>query len=411
MAAEGSCSGSLCTFALMLIYVPTIIVLVCLTTVVTTLFLQILFAGRARGQNCDLPSPAASWPRVAVLVPAHNEGAGIIATLTDAKSQLRAKDRLLVVADNCDDDTAAVVRAQGAEVRERRDPDHRGKGYALSAGVAYLSEDPPDIVIAVDADCRILPGAIGHLALACARNERPIQANYMMCAPAGATLRYDVAEFAWRVKNFIRPFGLYQFGLPCQLTGSGMAFPWRTISTANLASGDIVEDMALGIELAIRGEPPLFCPQAIVTSTFPLSDGGRETQRRRWQHGHFQTIVRSFGPLICRGLANRQFDQVALALDLAIPPLSALASATSAVLALSFMLLWFGLGAATFYVAVANAIILLLAVMLAWLFHGRDILPLSALPKILPYVLDQLRVYRLILKSKGPPQWTPTDRK
>ncbi|HXM34723.1 MAG TPA: glycosyltransferase, partial [Pyrinomonadaceae bacterium] len=78
---------------------------------------------------------------VAVLVPAHNESAGLLPTITDIKRQLFAGDRLLVVADNCTDDTAAIAAARGAEVIERNDPSRRGKGYALDFGVRHLCQD------------------------------------------------------------------------------------------------------------------------------------------------------------------------------------------------------------------------------------------------------------------------------
>ena len=51
--------------------------------------------------------------RVAVIVPAHNESLGLIPTLQDIKAQLGVGDRLIVVADNCTDDTAAVAAAVG----------------------------------------------------------------------------------------------------------------------------------------------------------------------------------------------------------------------------------------------------------------------------------------------------------
>src|SRR4051812_38457442 len=52
-------------------------------------------------------------PRIGVLIPAHNEGIGLRPTLENVKSQLRTTDRLLVVADNCTDDTAAVATSLG----------------------------------------------------------------------------------------------------------------------------------------------------------------------------------------------------------------------------------------------------------------------------------------------------------
>ena len=85
--------------------------------------------------------------RIGVLVPAHNESAGLLDTLEDIKAQLRSGDRILVVADNCTDDTAAIARTAGAEVTERHDPAKIGKGYALDWGLQHLSADPPEIVI------------------------------------------------------------------------------------------------------------------------------------------------------------------------------------------------------------------------------------------------------------------------
>src|ERR1700722_11300717 len=135
--------------------------------------------------------------RIAVLVPAHNESTGLLPTLADIKAQMYAPDRLLVVADNCEDDTAAVAAAAGAEVLSRNDPDKRGKGYALALGLRHLCAGPPHIVIVIDADCRLADAAIDLLASACAVAGRPVQALYLMSAPSESPINYRVAEFAW----------------------------------------------------------------------------------------------------------------------------------------------------------------------------------------------------------------------
>ena len=100
---------------------------------------------------------------MAVLIPAHNEGAGIVPTIRDVQGQLGPSDRMLVVADNCTDDTAAIVRAAGVEVTVRADPARRGKGYALEFGVRHLALDPPGVVVIMDADCRLGEFALRHL--------------------------------------------------------------------------------------------------------------------------------------------------------------------------------------------------------------------------------------------------------
>src|SRR3979490_42469 len=60
--------------------------------------------------------------RVAVLVPAHNEGAGLLQTLEQIMAQLCSGDRVVVIADNCTDNTAKIAAAAGAAVIERKDP-------------------------------------------------------------------------------------------------------------------------------------------------------------------------------------------------------------------------------------------------------------------------------------------------
>ena len=99
---------------------------------VLVLFLQVVLAYLPARSK---PSSPLLRPRVAVLVPAHNESSVITATLNSLLPQLREGDRLLVVADNCTDDTAVLVRAAGAEVAERSNEQQRGKGYALDFGI------------------------------------------------------------------------------------------------------------------------------------------------------------------------------------------------------------------------------------------------------------------------------------
>ena len=90
---------------------------------------------------------------VTVLVPAHNEANGIAATIKELRSAM-PQARLLVVADNCTDGTASLAAGAGAEVIERHDSLHRGKGFALDFGREHLRARPPSVVIILDADCR-----------------------------------------------------------------------------------------------------------------------------------------------------------------------------------------------------------------------------------------------------------------
>src|SRR5216683_5581181 len=237
------------------------------------------------------PPTAQRRGTVAVLIPAHDEEKGILTTLNDIKPQLRPTDRLLVVADNCTDDTAAIASSGGAEVTVRSDSSKVGKGYALDWGINYLASNPPDMVIMIDADCRPAERVVDSLASVCEQKQRPVQSLYLMASSEGSRINHQVAEFAWRVKNWVRPLGLQALGLPCQLMGSGMSFPWTVIRSVELSSGLVVEDLNLGLDLAGAGYAPVFCPSAVIVSTFPNSVDGAKAQRQRWEHGQMGLIL------------------------------------------------------------------------------------------------------------------------
>ena len=73
-------------------------------------------SGGSAGRQPRTPSPAG--PSVTVLVPAHDEADRILATLAGLRHQTLRPHRVVVVADNCSDDTAALALAAGAEVYE-----------------------------------------------------------------------------------------------------------------------------------------------------------------------------------------------------------------------------------------------------------------------------------------------------
>jgi cellulose synthase/poly-beta-1,6-N-acetylglucosamine synthase-like glycosyltransferase len=331
--------------------------------------------------------------QVAILIPAHNESSLIAATLRSITPQLRAGDQLLVVADNCTDDTASVAVAEGAQVIERRDESRRGKGFALDFGVRHLATHPPDIVIVVDADCALSVDCIERLARLCRQRNRPVQALYLMRSWPGAPSRMQIPEFSWLVKNMARPLGLHALDLPCQLMGSGMAFPFAQLHAANLATGHIVEDLKLGIDLACAGSPPLFCPGALVTSEFARSVQGSASQRTRWEHGHLAVILRDAPRLLQHAVVTRSVDSLALAVDLAVPPLALLALLAGAAWLMGLIASIINNRPAILEIASIPCALLTIAVLLAWWSYGRRVLALRSIPHAFIYAVCKIPLY------------------
>ncbi len=350
-------------------------------------------------------------PRLAVVMPAHNEAQGITPAIHSVLSQLKPGDRLVVVADNCSDNTATVAASAGAEVIERFDTHLRGKGYALDFGVRHLGVgDPPDVVVIVDADCEVAPGALQALARTSAQRGRPVQALYLMHSPSGAGLKTRIAEFAWVVKNQVRPLGFARLGWPCQLMGTGMAFPWELIRHAPLASGHIVEDMQLGLDLAGAGSPPLFLPCAGVRSQFPSQAEGTVSQRTRWEHGHLSVIAAHAPRLLWQAISRGQGVLLAMALDLCVPPLASLVLALAAWSVLAG-LLWMLSGlAGPAWLAWSAFAWLGLGVGLSWWGFARHVVSGAELLSVPAYVLGKLPIYWRLLLKKGQVEWVRTQR-
>ncbi len=391
-----------------MIFIETLLCLLTLATLlpVSVIVVQVLMALPAYRPRA---MPDGRRPAVAVVIPAHNEALVIAETLRVIVPQLVAGDRLVVVADNCSDDTAKIAVGSGAEVIERLDHERRGKGHALDFGVRHLERNPPEVVLIIDADCEIDSGAIDRLARVCLETGRPVQGLDLMHSRKGAGLKTRIAEFAWLVKNQIRALGFHRLGLPCQLMGTGMAFPWGAISTAQLASGHIVEDLKLGIDLARAGTPALFCPEARVTSYFPATAEGITSQRTRWEHGYLGVILSAAPGLFLEALWRRDRNLLALALDLCVPPLSLLVLLVMTGFAGSVLFFVATKLALPLWLAAMSLVMLSLSVLLSWGRYGRQVISLASLAYAPFYALWKIPLYlKFLVKRQG--EWVRSRR-
>lgn len=380
---------------------------------VVALLVMVLLVEVVAGCRIEAPRDGAATrvvPSYVVLMPAHDEAGTIESTIAAVRPQLPPSARLLVVADNCSDATAAQARRAGAEVVERRHASLRGKGHALAYGLEQLRSAPPDVVVVLDADCIPAPGALDLIAARAAELHRPVQALYLMSAPPGSSLALRLAAFAWALKNELRPRGLHRLGLPCQLMGSGMAFPWDGVEHVQLASGHLTEDLQLGVQLAGSGSAPCFLPQARVDSWFPESQAALQSQRRRWEHGHLSMILAGV-PRLLRDLPRGGgTNALALALDLCVPPLALLAAMLAVSCALAVVMAAFG-GAGWLPVVLAAFSLLAYAasVGMAWWQVGRRWVTFLELASALDYAARKLPLYAAFILRRQR-EWVRTNR-
>ena len=356
------------------------------------LLLVLQVAGAMRTARGTSLAPAPLPARIAVLMPAHDEAEGIGRTIESILPQLRDTDRLVVVADNCSDETAQRAREAGATVIERQDAQRRGKGYALAYGMQHLAAAAPDVVILIDADCTAGAGAIPRLASQASLHQCPIQAHYRMEAPQGAGRMSKVSAFAWRFKTLVRPLGYRALGLPCQLMGSGMAFPWSLLVRFDLGDAHLVEDLKLGIDLARAGAASRFEPAVEIVSSLPANACGARTQRTRWEHGHL-SMLSTAPSLFIQSARQRSLQLLAIAADLCVPPLALLTMLLGAALIVAAACWWLLGWLLPLVLASVAGVMFLLAVLAAWVRFGRDTITAGELATVPFYVLWKIPVY------------------
>jgi cellulose synthase/poly-beta-1,6-N-acetylglucosamine synthase-like glycosyltransferase len=283
------------------------------------------------------------------------------------------------------------------------------QGFALDFGIRYLSQQQPDVVVFLDADCRVAPDTVQLLASAAVSSQRPVQGLNLCDPDPNGSATQIVSGLAFRFKNLVRTLGLVRLAGINHLTGTGMALPWALVERTKLADGNVVEDMQLGIDLALAGKPPLFVPQARVDSPLPQQRTAARTQRTRWEHGHLKTLLTQSPRLIGLTIQHRRLDLFWLALDLAIPPLSLLVLTLVTFTLVSTVAWLIGATALPLAIFTAQTCLIAAAVFAGWAAHCREQVPLRALVAAPLYAAMKLPIYLAFL-YKRQQQWVRTQR-
>ncbi|HET9554415.1 MAG TPA: glycosyltransferase family 2 protein [Anaeromyxobacteraceae bacterium] len=360
------------------------------------------------------PPPAAAPPRLRfdLVVPAHDEEAGIAATVAsllalDWPAPLR---RVVVVADNCRDATAARARAAGAEVLERHDPERRGKGYALAlAFERSLAGRRADAVVVVDADTAASPGLLRAFAARLEAGALAVQARYGVRNPR-ASWRTGLMAIALALFHDVRSLGRERLGLSAGLRGNGMCFAARALREVPHRAFSIVEDLEYGIALGLAGHRVWYAGEAEVLGDMAAGEAASRPQRRRWEGGR-QALRRAQAlPLLRRALAGRDRVLLDLFADLVVPPLglvaaaalAGLAATTAASLALHrpLVALWPWAGAST---------ALAVHVLRGWWLSGTGLRGLGLLARAPAYLAWKLAL-ALGRRAGTPEEWVRTPR-
>lgn len=276
-----------------------------------------------------LPVPSRGAPRYrfAVVVPAHDEASGIDRTLRSLLSIQwpEALRQIVVVADNCTDETASIARSCGVRVMERVDPDLRGKGYALRFAFEHLLADGwADALVVVDADSDVSVDLLAGFAARLDQGAQAIQAFYGVRNPWEGW-RTQLMTLAYDIFHRVRGRGRERLGLSCGLRGNGMCLTSDLLRRVPYAAFSMVEDLEYGVQLGRAGVRVWYADEVAVLGDMVISEAAARSQRQRWEGGR-SALSQNLGlGLLSDALTQRDRVLLDLALDTMVPPLSVLA--------------------------------------------------------------------------------------
>ncbi len=280
-------------------------------------------------RRAPVPEAPATLPRFDIVVPAHDEEPVVAATVRSllALDYPRELFRVFVVADNCGDRTASVAASAGAQVLERRDPERRGKGYALAFGFERVLRDArAAAAVVVDADTLVSPNLLRAFAARLAHGEQALQAEYGV-SNAEASWRTRLMRLALALFHDLRSLARERLGLSCGLRGNGMAFTREVLAAVPHDAFSIVEDLEYGLRLGRAGYRVAYVDEARVLGQMASGEQASRSQRRRWEGGRLRIAREQAAGLLALALRRRSKLLFDLALDVLVPPLSYLALA------------------------------------------------------------------------------------
>lgn len=282
----------------------------------------------------------ASEPRTRflVLVPAHNEEEVIRPTLRSLRTLDYPADlsHVIVIADNSDDNTAAVAAKEGFECWVRCEPHARGKGHALCWALERVRSLVFDAVVVVDADSTLEPGFLAAFDLALARGDRALQSwEEFEIARHGPLSVFTVASK--RAENILIWRPRQRLGLAVFLQGNGFCLRRDVLSQVSWAAHSIVEDLEFSLELVLHRVRVSLVESARLTTRAAESPAAAFPQRLRWASGTLQLTLRYLPRLLTAALKRGSWRLAEAAIALVLSSRPVLAYLTLLALGVSFL--------------------------------------------------------------------------
>jgi poly-beta-1,6-N-acetyl-D-glucosamine synthase len=247
---------------------------------------------RRAGMPADLP-PMATLPKVAVIVPCHNEEANVAETIGRLMQSRYPDLEVIAVDDGSTDGTGPALAAlAGRYPRLRIIRLLRNQGKAAALNTAATMTDA-EILVCIDGDALLDPNAIHWLAW---HFQWPrvgaVTGNPRVRTRSTLLGRLQVGEFSSTIGMIKRAQRTY--GRIFTVSGVVSAFRKSALHDVGYWSTDMLtEDVDASWKLQMRHWDVRFEPNALCWILMPETLGGLWRQRLRWATGGMQVLLKN----------------------------------------------------------------------------------------------------------------------
>lgn len=241
--------------------------------------------------------------KFAVLIPARNEQSCIEGIVDSIKRQNYPADcaDVIVIPNNCTDDTAEVATNAGAKIMDMP-PSVCSKGAALREAFTRLCEDSDyDAFCVFDADNEADENFLAAMNRTLCSGAR-VAKSRILSKNRGQSWVCACYEIYFCVANQFMNRARNTLGLSARLIGTGFAVRRDFIEElGGWNTETITEDAEFYAICAARGERIAFCEDAVTYDEEPLDFKTSVTQRKRWMSGVMQ-VAQLKAPELIRGM-------------------------------------------------------------------------------------------------------------
>jgi cellulose synthase/poly-beta-1,6-N-acetylglucosamine synthase-like glycosyltransferase len=350
--------------------------------------------------------------RFGIIIPAHDEELLLDRLLKSISKQDYPAEivKTIVVADNCSDDTTKIGLTNGALVLERKDDQHRGKGYAIKFALGNIDMNKYDALFIIDADSFIENDLLRQLDRVIRNGNKIIQC-YNGVANPNESWFTRLLHVSRTISNEIYHPAKQKLKLSSFLMGNGMCFSTEVLQKYGWDAFTVGEDWEYYAKLIQAGEMVAFAKKARVYHQESLSLRQATSQRMRWSSGRFAVAWKYGIGLFIKGMNERNIKKMDASLPLLFPNPSLGMNITVIGFTLSFLPALF-MSKYSFLAWFSSLIMLQIIIFMVGIMYTRNklknFLSLFAAPL---FLIWKVAIDFLSALGFGRRKWVRTERK